>query len=79
MKLQLTYFAILREQRGLSSEEFTTSLTTARELYELLRQQYHFSLSADRVRVALDDEFVSWDSLLRDGQRVAFIPPVAGG
>ncbi len=31
------------------------------------------------LRVAIDDVFAHWDDPLFDGDRVAFIPPVAGG
>jgi molybdopterin converting factor subunit 1 len=78
-QLHLTYFAILREQRGASSETLSTSAATARALYEELRAKYHFTLPLDRVRVALDDAFAQWDAPLKDGQKIAFIPPVAGG
>jgi molybdopterin converting factor small subunit len=44
-----------------------------------LRARYGFSLPRDRVRAAVDENFVAWDTPLRDGQTVVFIPPVAGG
>jgi molybdopterin converting factor small subunit len=44
-----------------------------------LRARYGFSLPCDRVRAAVDENFVAWDTPLRDGQTVVFIPPVAGG
>jgi molybdopterin converting factor small subunit len=31
------------------------------------------------VRAAVNDEFVAATTTLRDGDRVVFIPPVAGG
>ncbi len=79
IKLHISYFAILREQRGLSAEELSTDTTTARAIYETLRSRYRFTLPAERVRVAIDDAFASWDAPLKDGQKLAFIPPVAGG
>jgi molybdopterin converting factor small subunit len=32
-----------------------------------------------RLKVAVNDEFRDWDAVLADGDRVVFIPPVAGG
>ena len=78
-QLHLTYFAILREQRGVSAESISSHAATARELYEELRARHRFTLPADRVRVAIDDAFARWDAPLKDGLKIAFIPPVAGG
>jgi sulfur-carrier protein len=78
-RIHISYFAILREQRGLGAEEISIAAATAQELYEHLRAAHRFSLPRERVRVAIDNEFASWDSPLRDGQKIVFIPPVAGG
>jgi sulfur-carrier protein len=79
LTLDVQYFAILREQRGISQEKLTTSATTASALYDELRERHHFTLPADRVRAAVNDTFVDAAAPLRDGDRVVFIPPVAGG
>jgi molybdopterin converting factor subunit 1 len=77
--VDIQYFAILREQRGLAHETLATHAATAAALYEELRDRYGFTLPRDRVRAAVNEEFVAWEALLRDGQKVVFIPPVAGG
>jgi sulfur-carrier protein len=77
--VHIQYFAILREQRGVARETLSTSATTTAALYDELRTRHGFSLPRDRVRAAVDESFVAWDTLLRDGQNVVFIPPVAGG
>jgi molybdopterin synthase sulfur carrier subunit len=77
--VNVQYFAILREQRGLGRETLSTAATTAAALYDELRARHNFSLPMNRVRAALDEEFVPWDAPLREGQTVVFIPPVAGG
>ena len=81
MSKQITveYYAYLREQRGESTEVVATDFLTIKELYEDLKEQYHFSYSADELKVAINDEFQSWDALLSDRDKVVFIPPVAGG
>jgi sulfur-carrier protein len=76
---QVQYFAILREQRGLTDEKLTTAATTPAALYDELRARHGFTLPGDRVRAAVNDAFVASDAPLRDGDRVVFIPPVAGG
>ena len=73
------YFAILREQRGLADEKLTTSATSLTALYDELRARHRFTLPADRIRAAVNDAFVPSSSPLREGDRIVFIPPVAGG
>lgn len=77
--LHIQYFAILREQRGLTQETLVTSAATPTALYEELRARHGFTLPADRVRAAVNDDFVPAKHSLRDGDRLVFIPPVAGG
>ncbi|MEO7414073.1 MAG: MoaD/ThiS family protein [Opitutaceae bacterium] len=77
--LHVQYFAILREQRGLTDEKLTTAAATPNALYEELRARHGFTLTGDRVRAAVNDAFVAGDAALGEGDRVVFIPPVAGG
>lgn len=77
--LSIRYFAILREQRGVAEEKLETTAATPGALYEELRAKHGFTLPGDRVRAAVDGEFVAADARLREGQTVVFIPPVAGG
>ena len=77
--LKVQYFAILREQRGLSQEQLSTAARTPAALYEELRARHPFTLPGDRVRAAVNETFVDADSVLKDGDQVVFIPPVAGG
>jgi molybdopterin converting factor small subunit len=52
---------------------------TPRELFEELKSRHPFSLPSTLLRVAVNDEFGDWSQKLADGDRVVFIPPVAGG
>ena len=78
-QVTVQYFAILREQRGLREETLSTSASDAAALYEELRARHGFTLPAERVRAAVNDAFVAANHRLMDGDRVVFIPPVAGG
>ncbi|HEY1108232.1 MAG TPA: MoaD/ThiS family protein [Opitutaceae bacterium] len=77
--ITVQYFAILREQRGLGQETLVTAAATPAALYEELRARHPFTLPGDRIRAAVNDAFVDSASPLREGDRVVFIPPVAGG
>lgn len=79
MQLHIQYFALLREQRGLRTESIETVAATPNALYEELRARHAFTLPADRVRAAVNGDFVAADATLKAGDTVVFIPPVAGG
>ncbi len=78
-RLNVQYYALLREQAGRRSEALESSAATPRELYAELRRRYPFTLEADMLRVAINAEFAEWHAALQDGDQVVFIPPVAGG
>ncbi len=75
----LRYFAILREQRGLEAETVNTAAQTPRALYREVADAHGFTLAAERVGVAINNAFATWDHPLAAGDTVVFIPPVAGG
>lgn len=77
--VRLRYFAILREQRGLEDETVETTAATARDLYREVAARYGFTLTEDRVGVAINNAFARWDRTLAANDMVVFIPPVAGG
>jgi molybdopterin converting factor subunit 1 len=78
LRIRVDYFAILREHAGRGSEEVETRAATAGELFAELQARHRFPRLAS-VKVAVNDEFRDWDARLADGDRVVFIPPVAGG
>lgn len=77
--LRIEYFAILREQRGLTAESLATAAATPVALYEELRARHGFTLPAAHVRAAVNGEFVPADAPLHESDVIVFIPPVAGG
>ena len=83
MKVQLRYFASVREALGRGSEQRDTQAGTLRQLHDELVAQgepYEQALAAGlAVRMALDQVMVQDDAVLRDGCEVAFFPPVTGG
>ncbi|HEY3757778.1 MAG TPA: MoaD/ThiS family protein [Opitutaceae bacterium] len=78
-RLHVQYFALLREQRGAGEETCETTANNPVDLYNELRARHSFSLPPERVRAAINDEFAAPSAPLNDGDRVAFLPPVAGG
>ncbi len=79
MRIHIHYFAILREQARRAEEQRETGAATPAALYAELQSAHGLTLPAALLRVAVNDEFCSWDAPLQSGDRVVFIPPVAGG
>jgi molybdenum cofactor guanylyltransferase len=78
-QIHIQYYALLREEAGRSEEDVATRAATPRALFEELQARHPFSLPLALLRVAVNDEFGDWSQELADGDRVVFIPPVAGG
>jgi molybdopterin synthase sulfur carrier subunit len=78
VSVTVLYFASLRDAAGREAEQLPTPGSLA-ALYAELRARHGFALPQERLRVAVDGAFVDWDSPLRDGAEIAFIPPVSGG
>ena len=79
MKLEIYYFATFRDWTGKESETIDSDVTTALELYKELKVQYDFQYCSSLLKVAINDEFSDWQETLKEGDTVAFIPPVSGG
>lgn len=81
MKVNLLFFAVLRDITGSDARELTLDAgSTPRQVWESLRSSY--SKLADYTQppmVAINETYASPDDPLRDGDELAFIPPVAGG
>jgi len=79
MQLHVRYYALMREQAGRSEESIETSAATPADLYAELKSRHAFSLPREQLKVAVNSEFSDWSRILRQGDAVVFIPPVAGG
>jgi molybdopterin converting factor subunit 1 len=77
--VHVQYFAALRERAGRAAETLETAAATPAELYADLCERRALGLPRDMLRVAVNEEFVDWSRPLAEGDRVVFIPPVAGG
>lgn len=78
-KVTIQYYAVLREQRGLSHEAIKTEASTALDVYRELQNRYGFHLAPEFLKVAVNGEFRPLESPIHDADTLVFIPPVAGG
>lgn len=81
MRVRLLYFAVLRDIIGKSEEVVDLPEgTRAVEIWQRLRATHGELAAYERPPMtAVNEEYVDAASPLRDGDEVAFIPPVAGG
>jgi molybdopterin converting factor subunit 1 len=81
VKVRLLCFAVLRDITGRAETELDLADgTRARDVWQSLRAQ-HRELHAYELppMTAINESYASPDAVLRDGDELAFIPPVAGG
>jgi molybdopterin synthase sulfur carrier subunit len=83
MKLEVLYFAWLRERIGLGREQIETDAATVADLVAELRareDRYDLAFSdMASVRVAIDQDLTTLDAWLEGAREVAFFPPMTGG
>ena len=83
MKIDVLYFAWVRERLGKQGETVDTSATTVGELVaELVARNEAYALAFSDlavVKAALDEVLVDMDTPLDNAREVAFFPPMTGG
>jgi molybdopterin synthase sulfur carrier subunit len=83
MKVQVKYFASIREAMGVSGEGLETVAPTLAHLRDELASRPGAAgqaLARGRaVRIALNQVMSDESAALTDGAEVAFFPPVTGG
>ena len=78
-KITVRYFALFRENAGISGETVDSDAKTAAALFEQLKHRHGSTEPSAHCKVAINDELAEWDSPLSDGDVVLLFPPVAGG
>jgi molybdopterin converting factor subunit 1 len=78
--VKVRFFARLRELAGVETEALHVQPNaTLSDVYSVLRGMHGALPAETAVRAALNQEFAEWSTRMRDGDEVAFIPPVSGG
>lgn len=77
MTVTVHYFARLREEMGRADE--TAELPTESISVGDLWRHLHGDAPPERLMVAVNQEQAALDTVVRDGDEVAYFPPVTGG
>lgn len=81
LRIKVKYFALYEELKNKKEEEYkfsepTTIKTVFFKLMDDIPLKEHYFKA---TLFALNQQYVSSDTVIKDGDEVAFIPPVAGG
>lgn len=81
MKVRLLLFAVLRDITGKSEAELSLPEgTRAADVWQTMRREYASLAGYEQPPlIAINETYARADTALRDGDELAFIPPVAGG
>ncbi len=78
--IHVRFFAVLREQAGCSTVEVNSAARDAAALYGELQQRYPgLTFPPHLLKVSINERYAAMDAPLQAGDRVVFIPPIAGG
>ncbi len=83
--IKIKYFARLSESLGLKSEEieYNNQISTAEDLInQLIKRDDNWSnefSGENKVLLAVNQQMSERDATVKDGDEVAFFPPVTGG
>ena len=81
MTVRVKLFAILRDRAGTGAVELSLDddATCAAALHAMNERYPALAPYLDRAACAVDQEYVSRDTVIHAGQELALIPPVSGG
>lgn len=81
MRIKVLFFGLLKEIVGRAEDE--VEIGEDERLADVFARYGARHPEAGRLRgslvTAVNQEFAAWDSRLRNGDEVAFLPPVSGG
>jgi sulfur-carrier protein len=77
MSIKVKFFARMRDEAGIDSGEveYVDSLSLEAIWTQLVKESSY----PESVMVAVNMEYISGEPTLKDGDEIAFFPPVTGG
>jgi len=79
IEITVHYFAKLRDLTNKEKESIEIAInSTPKNIYKQLDRIYGLPDNPN-LKIAINDSFASWESELKDKDKLVFIPPVTGG
>lgn len=79
MQIQILYFAQLADLAGKPEESRRIDDASPAALYAELKAAYHFPHEFSQLQVAINHQLSAHQTALKDGDSIAFLPPMTGG
>ncbi|WPJ96021.1 MoaD/ThiS family protein [Coraliomargarita algicola] len=79
MQIHILYFAQLADLAGKTEESRSIDHNSPAELYANLKQSYNFPYEFKHLQVAINHQLSAHSTELKDGDSIAFLPPMTGG
>jgi len=76
--IEVLFFAELRDQAGTNQVKIQVSDISVKQLKDEYLTEFDL-LTINNAMIAVNEEYAEEDTILKDGDVVAFIPPVSGG
>lgn len=76
--IDVLFFSQLQKQIGIERLEIDFANRTVKELIEILQKDFLIK-ELNKVMVAVNEEFVSEDTVVNEGDTVVFFPQLIGG
>ncbi|HHL31951.1 MAG TPA: hypothetical protein ENJ41_05135 [Oceanospirillales bacterium] len=79
INIEILFFGKLKEIWGTKQIHMQTDCQTIESLYQELLKKLPEQPHKDSIKVAINDEFASWNSAIHENDSIAFLPPASGG
>lgn len=79
MQIKVIYFAQLADIAGKAEETRELADSSPAALYAEIRAAYSFPHEFKQLQVAINHELSAHETPLKDGDSIAFLPPMTGG
>lgn len=79
MQIKIIYFAQLADIAHKTEETRILTDSSPAALYAEIQAAYHFPHEFNQLQVAINHELSAHQAELKDGDTIAFLPPMTGG